>query len=84
MIRKEAVLIGDLQACSQDCAERLLASSCLFVCLSVLMERLGFHWWDFHEMLYLWILRKICEEVQLWLKSDKHIGHFTMQTFVPL
>jgi len=39
---------------SQVCEKRLLASSCL----SVLMEQLGFHCWDFHEILYLWILRK--------------------------
>jgi len=30
--------------------------------LSVLMEQLGFHWTDFHEILYLRIFRKICPE----------------------
>jgi hypothetical protein len=48
----EACTITGLRAChrfysrSQNCEKRLLASSCL----CVLMEQLGSHWTDFHEI----------------------------------
>ena len=43
------------------------------VCLSVPMEKLGSHWTDFHEFLYLTIYRKCVDEVQVTLKSNKII-----------
>ena len=34
----------------QNCEKRLLASSCLRVCLSVRMEQLGSQWTNFHQI----------------------------------
>ena len=45
--------------------------------LSVCMQQLGFHWWDFHEIYYLKIFRKTVEAVQFFFKSDKTNGYFT-------
>ena len=47
--------------------------------LSVLMELLGSHWTDFHEVLYLRIFRKYVEKIQVPLKSDKSKGYFTLR-----
>jgi len=55
------------QARSQNCEERLLASSPLSVCPSVLMEQLGSNWTYFHEMWYLSIFSKSC-----WGNSSFH------------
>ena len=54
-----------------------LASSCLSVCPSVRVELLGFHWTDFHEILYPNIFRKSVERIQVSLKLDKNNGYFT-------
>ena len=43
----------------------------------VRMEQLGSHWTDFHEIWYLFILRKIIEKIQVSLKSYKNSGYFT-------
>jgi hypothetical protein len=48
--------------------------------LAVLMEQLGSHWTDFHEILYLSILRKSTEKIQVSLKCDKNNGHFTWRS----
>jgi len=37
---------------SQNCEERLLASSCLSILLSVHMAQLGFQWEDFRGLVY--------------------------------
>jgi hypothetical protein len=42
--------------------------------LSSLMEQLGSHRKDFHD---IWVFSKICREVQVSLKSDKNNGYFT-------
>jgi len=59
-------------ACSQNSENRLLASSWLFVCLSVLMEQIGSHWTGFHEFCCLSIFKKICLEISsliaIWLE----------------
>jgi hypothetical protein len=57
---------------SQNCERRLLDSR-----PSVRTEQLGSHWTDFHEIWYLRILRKSVKKIQVALKSDKNIGHFT-------
>jgi hypothetical protein len=59
---------------SQNCEERLLASSCLYVCTQ---EQLGSYWTDFNEILYLSIFRKCVEKIQLSLESDRNNGNFT-------
>ena len=41
------------------------------------MEKLGFHWRDFHEILYLSIFLKYVECIQALLKSDKNNGYIT-------
>jgi len=56
---------------SQNFEKRLLASSCL----SIRMEKHGFHWTDFHEILMLEnFFRKSVEEIQVSLKYTKIIG----------
>jgi len=35
------------------------------VCLSVRMEKFGFHWMDLYEIWYLWIFGKSAEKVQI-------------------
>jgi hypothetical protein len=44
---------------------------------SVLMEQLGSHWKDFHEILYLRIFRKSVEKIQVSIKSHKNSLYFT-------
>jgi len=46
------------------------------VCPSVGMEQLGFHSTDFHDILYLNILLKSLEKIEVSLKSDKNSGYF--------
>jgi len=41
------------------------------------MEQLGPHWTDFREILYLNILRKSVEKIQVSLKFDKNNVYFT-------
>ena len=41
------------------------------------MYQRGFHWTDFREIWYRRLLCKSVEKVQIWLKSGKHIRHFT-------
>jgi hypothetical protein len=48
--------------------------SFMSVRLSVRMEQLGTHWTDFGEILYLSLIRKPVEKVQVLLKSDKNNG----------
>jgi hypothetical protein len=47
------------------------------VCLPVRMEKLGSHWTDFYEILYMKIFRKSVEKIQVSVKSDKNNGYFT-------
>ena len=58
----------------QNCEERPLASTCLsfrpYVCPFVrpsACNKLGFHWTDFHEILYFNIFRKSVEKIQVSL-----------------
>ena len=44
---------------------------------SVLMEQLGSHWTDFHEISYFSILPKYVEKIQLSLQSEKNSGYLT-------
>ena len=41
------------------------------------MERLGSHWTDLHEVIYLSIFRKAVKKIQVSLKSDNNSGCFT-------
>ena len=52
----------------------------LSVCPSVRVEQLGFFWTDFHEILYLRMFRKIVENIQMSLKSDKYSKYFTWRS----
>ena len=52
-------------------------STCLSVLLSVLMEQLGSHCTDYHEIRYFSILRKFVQKIHVSLKSDKNNGYFT-------
>ena len=56
---------------------KAIISFVMSVCLSVRMEQFGSHWADFHEILYLSILRKRGEKIQVSLKSDKNNCYFT-------
>ena len=53
---------------SQDCEKRLLSSSCLSVC----MEQLGFHWEEFHEIVYFSTFGKSVEKIKISFKPDKN------------
>jgi len=48
------------------------------------MEQLGFHWTDFHEIMYMSIFQKFVEKIQVWLKSVKNSGtvHEDVSTFM--
>ena len=62
---------------SQNCEKRLLASSCLSVCLSARMERFGSHRAGFHEMRCLRIFQSILKKINVSLKLDKNRGCVT-------
>ena len=57
-------------------AKRLLASSCLSVCMPVWLsghtEQLGCRWTDFCEMWYLSVFEKYVEKIQVSWKYDKN------------
>jgi hypothetical protein len=44
---------------------------------SIRMEQLGYHWTDFHEILYLTIFKKYIEKIKVALNSDNNKGYFT-------
>jgi hypothetical protein len=70
---------------SQNCAKRLLDSSCLSVCLlSARMKQLCSHWTDFLEIWYLRKFRKSLYQIEVSLKSDKNNGYFTRKPCVHL
>ena len=71
------VFLLALEARSQNCEKRLLASSCLSVRLYVRMEQLAPHWTNFHGILYFSIFRKSVQKFQILSQSDKNDGHFT-------
>ena len=41
------------------------------------MERLGSHWKDFREILYLIVSRNSIEKIQVKFESEKNNGYFT-------
>jgi len=43
---------------------------------SIRVEQFDSRWTDFSEILYFNLLLKSGETVTVWLKSDKHNGHF--------
>jgi hypothetical protein len=55
--------------------------SYMFVRPSVRMEQLGSHWTDFHKVLYLSILRKFVEEIQVSLIPPKNNRYSTCKHF---
>ena len=71
-IRRSAVYPS---APSQNCENRLLASSCMFICPSVRMDQLRFEWTDFYKISYLSIFRKIFRENSSSFKTDKNNGY---------
>jgi len=40
------------------------------------MEQLGSHWTDFHEIWYLYIIRKYILKIQVSFKSEKNKAYF--------
>ena len=48
-----------------------------FFCQFLHICQRGFYWTDFHEIWLLRILRKSAEKSQIWLTSNKNVGHFT-------
>ena len=40
-------------------------------------KKLGFHWTDFHEILYLRIVRTSVKKIQVLLNTDNNNGYFT-------
>ena len=59
---------------SQNCKTAII-SFVMSVCLSFSVEKLGFHWTDFHEILYLNTFQKSVEMIPVSLKSDKNNGY---------
>ena len=59
-----------------DAFEKLRNATIGFV-MSVRMEHLGSHFEQFHEILYLRILRESFGKIQVTFKSDKNEGYFT-------
>jgi len=61
------------------CEKRLLASSCLSVCLSVCsMQQFGSQWTDFHEIfIFEYFSKYLCRKFKFSLKSDKNNRYFT-------
>jgi hypothetical protein len=59
---------------SRNREKRRFASSCLSIRHFVRMEQLGSHWMSIHGVLYLDIIRKSVENIQVHLKSDKNNG----------
>ena len=66
------------QARLQNCEKRLLASSCLSVCLST-WNNLSPTGQILTEVLYLRIFRKSIEKIQVCLKSEKNNGYFMLR-----
>ena len=50
---------------------------CLSVRPSVLTEKVGTHWTDFHKNSYLNVFQNCVEKIGVPLKSDKNNGYFT-------
>ena len=63
----------DFWARSQSWEKRLLALSCLFF----RVEQIGSHWTDFREVICWGLLVKFVENIQISVKSDENIRHFT-------
>lgn len=57
--------------------KRLSTSSCLTACLSVSMYQRAFHWTVLREIWYRRLLWKSVGKLQIWLKPDENIEHFT-------
>jgi hypothetical protein len=68
------LLIQSLLAAFAKLRKAILASSCLSVSLSGRMEQLCSHWKEFHETLYITILLKSVEKIQVSLKYVKNNG----------
>ena len=62
------------QAHSQNCGKGLLASSCVYVCPPALMEQLGSHWTDFHEIWCMRIFRQSVEKKLTFIKIWKNMA----------
>jgi hypothetical protein len=61
-------------ALTQNFEKQLLAS----LCLSIRVEKLGFHWTDFHEIWYFRIFKKkSVEKIHVQIKFDKNNGYLT-------
>ena len=67
---------------SQNCENRLLASSCLSVRPSLCVEKLDSYWEDFHGIWYLIIFRKSVEKIQVSLKLTKNNGQYDQYTLL--
>ena len=63
--------------CARKIAKsKVLALSCLSICLSVRIKQLASHWMNFHEIWCLSIFWKIVKKIQVSLKSDKNFWYF--------
>ena len=62
---------------------RMIARSGYYHCHirpSVIMYQRGSHWTDSRKILYCGLSWKSVQEVQIWLKFNKNIGHFTWRS----
>jgi hypothetical protein len=56
---------------------KVITSFIMPVCPSILVEKLGFHWMDFHEIWYLSTFWNSVKKTQVSLNSDKNNRYFT-------
>ena len=60
-----------------EIAKKVPITFVMYVRLSVRMYQRGSHSTDFREIWYWELSRKSVDKLQIWLKSDKSIRHFT-------
>ena len=73
------------QARLQNSEKRLLASTRVSVCLSVLVEQLGSHWTEYHQTLYFSVFKKkTCQGNTRFIKISQKLQVFYMNTYVHL
>ena len=64
--------------------EQMKTPSCIisfvtFLCLSIRMEKRGYHWTDSYEIWYYSIFRKFLDNIKIWLKSEKNFENFSTE-----
>jgi flagellar biosynthesis protein FliQ len=75
VLRSQFCILGALTELWKMTISFIMSACCLSVRVFISGEQLGSHWMDFCEIRYLSIFKKIYEEFQVLLKSDKNNGY---------